>query len=407
MSHAKFSPSSEHRWGDCAASIALEDGLPDSTSAYAEEGTRAHDAAAKVLQQGLPRVPVEICDNEEMRENVQMYVDSVRTRAYNKTMLIEQKVEFSNTIGVPNQFGTSDAIIVDPATGHVQIIDLKYGMGHRVEPDNNGQMMTYAVAVCETFEEILGIEFKTFELVIIQPRLDHEAGWECDRETLNAHGAKIRAAAAKAEQAIIWHKKGKQLPDEYYSVSQDVCQWCKAKAMCPALSAKVGEAVYDDFAALDNPDTILTQGAPQIPSANQLGPKYGLLGLIEDWCRAIRSEVERRVFSGEQVIGPDGLPFKLVEGKRGNRAWTDETLAEGMLVGILPPEKAYKPREIITASAAAKILDKKRTAEQWKPFKAIITQAPGSPKVALGSDPTPEYSGEAKASEFSDLSLVD
>ncbi len=177
MSHAKFSPSSAHRWMHCAASIALEDGLPDSTSAYAEEGTRAHDAAAKTLQQGLPRVPVEFCDNEEMRENVQMYVDSVRNRAYGKTMLIEQKVEFSNTIGVPNQFGTSDAIIVDPETGHVQIIDLKYGMGHRVDPYENEQMLTYAAAVCETFEEILGIKFQTFEVVVIQPRLDHEASW--------------------------------------------------------------------------------------------------------------------------------------------------------------------------------------------------------------------------------------
>ncbi len=232
---------------------------------------------------------------------------------------------------------------------------------------------------------------------------------------MDTHSAKLRAAAVKAEQAVVWYKKGKQLPRNYYCVSKEVCLWCKAKgafdakgdALCQAHEAEISNAIYDDFSALNNPDVVLTQGAPQVPVGEKLGIKYGLLGLIEDWCRAIRSEVERRVFAGEKVIGPDGLPFKLVEGKRGNRSWTDETLAEGMLTGVLPPEKAYAPRKIITASAAAKILDKKKTAMQWEPFKAIIAQAPGSPKVALGSDPTPEYSGEAKASEFSDLSLVD
>lgn len=398
--HAKFSPSSAHRWMNCHASIAMEDGLPNTTSSYAEEGTRAHTVFAYCLMNNLTSVPLAMCDNEEMCESLQVCLDSIWRRAHGKVLLVEQRVEFSEAIGVPDQFGTSDVIIVDLENCHVEVDDLKYGMGHRVNPENNEQMLTYAVGVCETFESLLGIKFKSFTLGVLQPRLDHEDYWDCDRATIDAHAAKLVYAAVKGLQALIWVRKKKQPPADYYAPGVDTCQWCKAKATCPALTAKVAESVYDDFKALDNPDTIMTQGAPMVPGVDKLGAKYGILALVEDWCRAIRSEVERRVFAGEKVIGPDGQLFKLVEGKKGNRSWTDETIAEGLLTGILPPEKAYAPRKIITASAAAKILDKKKTAAQWVPFKAIITQAPGSPKVALGSDPSPTYSGEAQSSEF-------
>lgn len=398
--HAKFSPSSAHRWMHCPASIAMEDGLPNTTSSYAEEGTRAHAVAAHCLQNKLTSVPLDMCDNEEMCENVQVFIDTIWRRSHGKLLLIEQKVEFSKAIGVDDQFGTSDVIIVDIENAHVEVDDLKYGMGHRVDPENNEQMLTYAVGVCEALEEVLGVSFKTFTLGVLQPRLDHEAYWDCDRETIDAHSAKLTFAAARGLQGLVWCKKGKTLPNDYYAPNVDTCQWCKAKATCPALTAKVAEAVYDDFTALDNPDTMIVQGAPQLPLASQLGSKYGMLELIEDWCRSIRTEVERRVFGGEKIIGPDGQPFKLVEGKKGSRAWTDEKIAEGLLVGVLPPEKAYAPRKIITAAAAAKILDKKKTAAQWEQFKAIIKQAPGQPKVALGSDPAPTYSGEAQSSEF-------
>lgn len=50
MAHAKFSPSSAEKWMTCPGSIAMEEGLPDSSSAFADEGTAAHFLASESLK---------------------------------------------------------------------------------------------------------------------------------------------------------------------------------------------------------------------------------------------------------------------------------------------------------------------------------------------------------------------
>lgn len=47
--HALLSPSSAHRWCNCPGSVALTKDLPNVSSPYAEEGTRAHRLAELAL----------------------------------------------------------------------------------------------------------------------------------------------------------------------------------------------------------------------------------------------------------------------------------------------------------------------------------------------------------------------
>jgi hypothetical protein len=407
--HARFSPSAAHRWMTCPGSVALSRDIPNTSSEYAAEGTAAHTLASRALTYDKPAeffagetFEVEgwvFTADEEMCEAVQIYLDEVNARVGKGTLMFEQKIGFSNAIGVPDQFGTSDAIILSEDCKSAQIGDLKYGMGVRVVAEENEQLMTYAVGVLETYAVVMD-QVETVELFIVQPRLDHIDSWTCTVERLTEHAKRLRLAAAAALEGCEMMDADGVVPTALFKPSEDACQFCPAKVDCKALREKVSNEIYGDFQALDDPTSLAVLGEPSLPRLDRLGAAYGVLDLIEGWCRSVRAEVERMVMAGMTVVGPDGTAMKVVEGKKGNRAWTDAEKARALLAGILPPEKYLKPQEIITPSVADKLLNKAKTLEQWKLFGDLISQAQGKPKVTLGSDPAPSYHADAGAHEF-------
>ena len=122
--HARFSPSSAKRWMTCPGSIALCRDIPNPSSIYADDGTASHTVASRALTykkdaaffigeeiQAGDRV---FTVDAERAGFVQLYLDEVRSRVGDGLLLFEQQVAFSEAIGVPGQFGTSDAIKVTP-----------------------------------------------------------------------------------------------------------------------------------------------------------------------------------------------------------------------------------------------------------------------------------------------------
>lgn len=158
--HARFSPSASKRWLACPGSLVLNaDRKDDGPSPYADKGTAMHAVAAWCLTEhyraskrvGEP-IPVHK-DHEEPRHveftddmatATQEYVDWLRNFAIGKTLLVEQQVDFSEIVGQPDQFGTADGIVVDREVGELTIVDLKTGF-RSVDPENNTQLMTYAL----------------------------------------------------------------------------------------------------------------------------------------------------------------------------------------------------------------------------------------------------------------------
>jgi hypothetical protein len=79
-------------------------------------------------------------------------------------LLLEQRLP----TGIPDCWGTSDAVIVSPDA--VEVCDFKYGLGVRVDAEGNPQIRLYGVGALEAYGDLLG-DVHTVRLHIFQPRL--------------------------------------------------------------------------------------------------------------------------------------------------------------------------------------------------------------------------------------------
>jgi len=411
--HATFAPSKGHQWIPCPGSIALTRDIPRTSSPYADEGTAAHHFAQAALSAGKDAAfyidaPVDIDGREwrcteDMVRYVQDYIDDVRRRSAGGILMIEQRLNFSETIGIDEQFGTGDAIILSADMKRLTAEDLKYGLGVKVFAKDNYQGLIYLVACLETYAPLMG-DVEEFEFVVHQPRLDHVDSHVYTRAEIEAFIERLKLSGKYGMEGLrtleIDGMQALLKQSELFSPGDEQCRFCPALATCPFAARKVAEEVYADFAALEKHDELLIRPEPAVPTADSLGAAYGQIDFIENWCRKVRAECERMVLGGMTVIGPDGLPMKVIEGKKGNRYWWDEQGAEAALVGLLSPDKAFKPREIVSPAQAQKALGKKRLADFETALVPFIRQKDGALKVVQGSHPAPAYSGEASASEF-------
>lgn len=183
--HALLSASGAHRWLLCTPSAQLEQKFPASTSAYAEEGTVAHALAELTTRYFLGELDEVAYENQiksefepnsyynaEMRECAVAYAKFVtgRLAEAKKTcpdamIILETRLDFSKY--VPGGFGTGDCVII--AEPILDVIDFKYGKGHRVEAEDNPQMQLYGLGALEQFGDLY--EIKTVRMTIFQPRL--------------------------------------------------------------------------------------------------------------------------------------------------------------------------------------------------------------------------------------------
>lgn len=358
--HAKLSASGSSRWLNCPGSVKAEEGFTDKGSAFAFEGTCAHELAELALtnnQHCSEWVGKQLVENNQhtvdhaMADYVQIYVDYVRQ--FSGHHLYEVQVDFSDW--VPDGFGTSDALIV--ADNVLHVIDLKYGKGVKVDAANNTQGMLYALGAIADYGDLFA--FDKIQITIVQPRLDHIDEWEITLPELLKWGEWVRQ---RAELAL--SDNAERLPGEKQ------CQWCKAKAVCPKLKAHTEKLILSDFDDLE-----LT--SPERLTDAQLREALENKKLICGWLDAVESYVTNKLETGEHFDG-----FKLVAG-RSLRQWINEDTAAEILQTELD-EKAFT-KKLISPAQAEKALGKKRA----DVLADLICKPEGKPTLAPESDPRP------------------
>ena len=421
--HYELGPSAAPGWARCAAKPARERGIPNTSSEFADSGTVDHDLGEQaLLGKALPALgthayvedngdvvysvedpslftdkPVFKVDAERMQV-VQTYVDYVQSIPGD--LLVEQRLPIDHVTGEEGGSGTSDAIKF-PAE-EITVIDLKGGQGVRVSAyDDDGDEAIDALtgevtrARIPNFQALMyGLgalreygwmgDFKRMRLVIVQPRLDHisEHVLTIDEANTWAEYLKEKAEATRDPFAVA-------------TPGEKQCKFCRAKATCAEFQEHVLKDVLAGFPDRSEPIEVRS------PKAIDLGTAMRIAPMLEDFIKAVRAEVERRLFAGENVDG-----YKLVTGRKGHRAWSNPEEAASLLRGKfkLKLEDAFNMTLISPPQAEA--LLKKDHPRQWAQLTPLIRQPDGKPSVASIHDPRPALVVAVATDAFADLTTA-
>jgi hypothetical protein len=393
MAHARLSPSSAERWMTCPGSVKLSEGIEDTGSKYAAEGTAAHEMAERILKGAHPESLLGLkAENghvfdQDMLDDVLHYTNVIQSLAEQPgaELFVEVKLPIQpwtgefNDKGEPAK-GTADAVLV--IGDELIVADLKFGMGVAVSAERNHQLMLYALAAFDIFDLTHG-PINRVRLIVSQPRMKALSEWTLTVDELLAFGEEVKAAAKACDE-----------PDAPLNPSEKACKFCRAKAVCPSLQAQVNDTVFGaaDLSDFDEPEPI----HPKTLGEDGLSAAMSRVKLIEDWCKAIRAETERRLLAGTPVPG-----YKLVQGKMGNRKWADVEEAEATLKAFrLKTEEMYD-LSLISPTTAEKLVGNKTIGpRQWKKLLPLITRAEGQPSVAPESDKRPALVVAADTADF-------
>lgn len=384
--HAVLSASGAHRWLECTPSARLETKFPNKSSAYAEEGTVAHELAEVCALQATNQISTTTYNerlfeikksmwyNEEMLECCSAYADLIkskwkelRQRHGGAEVLIEAKIDFDKW--VPMGFGTADCIIL--ADSQMEVIDFKYGKGKRVEAFENPQMRLYTLGAYNSFGMVYEVEHIT--MTIFQPRIAN--GVSSDEITINGL-LDWAESYVKPRAKLAYAGKGN------FNPSEETCRFCKAKATCKARAEKNLELYDDGFDA-----RLLT-----VQEAGQLLEKASD---IEAWLSDLKEYVQSALFEGAEVPG-----WKLVAGRSVRRFSDEHAVVEALLGAGYDPAVIYKAPELITLTQMEKDFGKKAVE---KTIGHLIVKPAGKPTLAPESDRRPAIKREEELlKEFDD-----
>src|SRR5690606_11631830 len=279
-------------------------------------------------------------------------------------VLVESRLDFS--AWVPDGFGTGDAVIASDAG--VDVVDLKYGRGVRVEAANNAQLRLYALGALRAYGALY--DARRVRTTIVQPRLDHIDSEELDVDDLLRWAEEYVAPRAK----LAYAGEGEFAAGEH-------CRFCRAAATCRARAEVNLEISRYDFAP------------PSELSLEEIADVLSRVDELVRWAGDVKDYAISQVRDHGAVIPG----WKLVEGRSVRKYVDEEKAAAALIAAGLDAESVYQ-RKLRTITDLEKTVGKKRVAEV---LGDLIVKPPGAPTLAPESDKRPAISTvEAAARDF-------
>lgn len=377
--HAKLSASGAMKWINCPPMLWMEEGLPDTTSPYAAEGTLAHSLVEAKLARETGKITAaeyakklaHIKQSQFYNQSMEDYTDdhvSLVLEDYHGTpeadIYLEQRISFSDW--APGGFGTSDTIIA--SDGQLQIWDLKYGKGVKVNADHNFQLMLYALGAYAFYDVLYG--FESVKMTISQPRIGNLSQFEMSMDDLLKWGEEVVKPAA--DDAM--NGRG-----EWDFEDAHTWRFYKAAGFCRHLAEKNLEIRKYEFKQANTlkPDEI----------ADILSQKAD----IERWLKAVEFYAISHVRDGKL----DVPGFKLVEG-RSNRKITDPVAAETVLRKHGFNKRDITETKLLSLTALEKVTGK----DKFNDLLAdLIIKPTGKPTLVTDDDRRPALNSTAAAQE--------
>lgn len=407
--HSERGPSTAHRWRRCAASVRLSRGLPNTAGIEAAKGTVFHDFAADCLEMGLEPhgfigdgMEVEghgwIEFDAEMAESMLMGLDILWSMETDTTtLMVEKRVSLEEWVG-KGEFGTTDAMLLDPANWSLTVFDWKYGMGVPVHPENNDQAILYVLGTwSDIAREVFEAEAKRrgrntssshwaddiqVQVMIEQPRAPGGGGtWITNMGTILREGRKIREDAKLTEDPTV-----EPVPGEKQ------CNFCPAARYntCEARARWLIEMAGLDFDELE--EDFLVGNEPEIKKAMTPEQRSQVLlhrAAIKKYLDDLHAEAYHDAEHGRDVPG-----MKMIAGRRGKRTFTDPAKAAPILKKNLGSE-AFLPPALISPAQLEKLVGKKAYRDLYARY---VKEGEAKPVLVSETEP-----GEPIGNVLSDL----
>ena len=322
--HSKIAPSSAGVWVKCPGSVTMKEACPElpRETEHHDEGDAAHWLAAQRLQgyeyKGLidVKAPNGFIITEEMASYVEIYIEDIRALILTDlTLLHIEEIILAPRIHAES-WGSVDTWRYCPITHTIYIWDFKYGYGI-VEVFENWQLINYAIGLIDLIFKTHGITDTelTVSMRIAQPRPYHRDGpireWLVKASDLRAYANKLEAAAIEA------------LGPDPTVTSGSHCQYCSARASCPAAHKAAMSAI----------DHTMQAGIDKLPPdamANELRILRRVAEAIKYRLTGLEAEAMSQIKNGEAI------PGWALDAEQGKAVWTrpaGEIFAMGDMIG--------------------------------------------------------------------------